>query len=91
MTGVASDRHDVRMPTTPADVPTRTDRAVALAGGAVGLAAVAGSTALRVRDDLAPALSALAAVAFLLTGTALGVRRSAGGAPPSSRRRSGAE
>ncbi|HSU02724.1 MAG TPA: sensor histidine kinase [Nocardioides sp.] len=63
------------MLTPAADVPSPTDRAIALSGGAVGLVAVAGSTLLRSVDGLTPAPSAVAAVAFLLTGGALALRR----------------
>lgn len=63
------------MPTASADVPSATDRAVALGGAGVGLFAAAGSAALRAVDGLAPAPSSLAALAFLATGGVLGLRR----------------
>ncbi|MCY4726442.1 sensor histidine kinase [Nocardioides sp. STR2] len=63
------------MPTSAADVPSRTDRAIALGGGGIGLLAVVGSSLLRAVDGLGPAPSAVAAVAFLTTGTVLGLRR----------------
>lgn len=68
------------MPAAAADAPSRTDRVVALGGGGAGVLAAAGSSGLRALDGLAPAPSALAAVAFLVTGAVLGMRR-AGSVP----------
>lgn len=80
MTEVVGSRHHERMPTPAAYMPPRADLAVAMLGGAVGLLAAAGSTLLRAVDGLGPAPSALSSVAFVLTGSVLGLRR-AGSVP----------
>ncbi|HEX5919654.1 MAG TPA: GAF domain-containing sensor histidine kinase [Nocardioides sp.] len=63
------------MPTTTADALSPPDRAIAVGGGALGLLAVVVSSWLRIVDGLGPAPSAVAAVAFLATGSVLGLRR----------------